>query len=192
MSRTIVYENADTQLHYRDLVRDKTRKEIRKQAGPLRQAARRKTAKKEKPDAETKDATRSDDYLSKIAKYVPAEMITLATLGFAAFSWTGGTLWVVVSIGAALNVVYLLSVALGQADKVPPPPFYFYVLSIAAFLLWTMATIDPVQKAAGIRGEDVETKKTFVLALAAFIVPALDTVAARVDISVRKNNDEPE
>ncbi|GAB3665197.1 hypothetical protein GCM10027596_30950 [Nocardioides korecus] len=122
-----------------------------------------------------------DGPASKIAKYVPAELIAISTLFFSSFTITGRTIWVVVAIGAVLNVVYLLSVSMSAKDT-PSPKLYFYVLSAVAFVLWSMATIDVVAKEAGLSGSTSDGQRAFVLAFAAFAMPALDTLFSSVKL----------
>ena len=125
------------------------------------------------------EAPSRDDLLARIAKYVPAEMITLATLGFAAFPPDGNTVWVYVAIGAILNVIYLYGTAMGSSGT-PMPPRFFYVLSAAAFVGWAFVTIDIVQAKAGIDGDNATTQQGFILLLTAIFVPILDVGLSRV------------
>ena len=126
-----------------------------------------------------------DGAASKIAKYVPAELIAIVTLFFSSFTTTGRTIWVVVAIGAVLNVVYLLSVSMSAKDT-PSPRFYFYVLSAIAFVLWSMATIDVVAKEAGLSGSTSDGQRAFVLAFAAFAMPALDTLFSSIKLGRKR------
>ncbi len=121
------------------------------------------------------DGRTADGPASKIAKYVPAEMVTIAMLFFASFSVSGTALWVFVAIGAGLNVLYLMSVSRGDTVT-PNPKWYFYLLSSVAFVLWSLATIDAVAKEAGLSGSTSDGQRAFVLALAAFSMPLLDTL----------------
>jgi uncharacterized membrane protein YecN with MAPEG domain len=116
-----------------------------------------------------------DGVASKIAKYVPAELVSIATLFFAAFTLTGWRVWLFVAVGAVFNVLYLLSVSRAAKDT-PNPRVYFYVLSAVAFILWSMATIDSVAAAAHLSGSTSSGQRAFILALAAFSMPMLDTL----------------
>lgn len=120
----------------------------------------------------------SDGVASKIVKYVPVEMITLATLFFAAFPLTGRAVWFWVAGGAALNVGYLMSVSRAALDTPNPRP-QFYLLSAVAFVLWSMATIDPVAAAAHLTGGSGSGQRAFVLTFATFSLPILDTLVSR-------------
>jgi hypothetical protein len=122
-------------------------------------------------------ASASDGYLDKIAKYVPAESVTITTLAFAAFKPTGLLIWIFVAAGAIANVLYLFGTALQARSRFPMPRCYFYALSAIALVLWAMAVINVVSIKAGIKGPNADAQKTFVLAAAAFFVPLLDTIA---------------
>jgi hypothetical protein len=121
-------------------------------------------------------AVQADDGVAtKVAKYVPAEMVTVATGFFAAFDPNDRVLVAALLIGAALNVVYLLSVA--RADKTAQkPPQAFYALSAAAFLLWSASVIDEVAAFAHL---DTDPKRAFVLTFAAFALPLADSINVR-------------
>ena len=119
-----------------------------------------------------------DDLLARIAKYVPAEMITLATLGFAAFPPDGNTVWIYVAIGAVLNVIYLVGAAMGSSGT-PMPPWFYYVLSAVAFVGWTLATLDVVQSKAGLTGDNATTQQGFILLATAIFIPILDVGLSR-------------
>jgi hypothetical protein len=188
MPRTPVYDRPAVQAHYADGLRAKT-----EQGGSVtarvRRAARIEAEKQAVEGdgvaaAATEDLPTKDGYLSKIAKYVPAESVTVTTLAFAAFKPDGNTIWLYVAGGAIANMFYLYATALSTRNTTPPPRAYFYVLSCGAFALWAIAVIDIVQHRAGITGEDAEAQKTFVLAAAAFVVPLLDSVANQIKLKV--------
>ena len=115
--------------------------------------------------------TTSDGAASKMAKYVPAEMVTIATAFFAAFDPSSRSVWGVMGVGAVLNVLYLFSVAHNDTGT-DVPQKRFYWLSAAAFVLWSAATIDEVAVWAHL---DKEIQRAFVLLAAAFILPLLDS-----------------
>jgi hypothetical protein len=117
-----------------------------------------------------------DGFLEKIAKYVPAESITLTLLAFAALSPTGSDVWWLVVAGALANVLYLFGTALHARKEAPMPKWYFYPLSAGALVLWAIGVVEVVGHEAGIEGSNAEVQKTFVLAVAAFFVPLLDTI----------------
>lgn len=133
------------------------------------------------------EQTSTDGYLEKIAKYVPAELVTLTTLAFAALTPTGTWVWVLVAGGAIANMLYLWGTALQGRALAPLPRWYFYPLSALALVLWSIAIIGTVGREIGISGSNAEVEKTFVLALAAFLVPLADVIAtALTDIRQEK------
>jgi hypothetical protein len=190
MPRTIVYDSPQVRARYQALVRQQqpagTRINGAAAAALRREAEQQVSGKRSSTGANAAEDSKGEDgYLSKIAKYVPAETITLTTLGFAAFKPTGPGIWLWLALGSAVNGLYLFSVSLATVRTLPPPPAYFYVLAIAAYFLWAMAVVAPVQKQAGLTGSDAETKQTFVLASAAFVIPALDAIGGWFWTNVR-------
>ncbi len=119
----------------------------------------------------------TDSYLEKLAKYIPAESLTLTLLAFAALSPKGADVWWLVAGGALVNVLYLFGTALHARKEAAMPRWYFYPLSAIALVLWSIAVVTVVGEKAGIEGGGAEVTKTFVLALAAFLVPLADTIA---------------
>lgn len=141
-----------------------------------------------KVDAVAQPQPSTDTYLDKLAKYVPAETVTITTLAFAAIQPSKNAVWWLVAGGAVANLLYLFGTALAARPKVPMPRWYFYPLSAAALALWAIAVIGPVGRKVGISGSNADTQKTFVLATAAFIVPLLDTIASGLtDIRKQKH-----
>lgn len=122
-----------------------------------------------------------DGFASKLAKYVPVEMVSIATMLFAVFSIRGPWVWFWVGVGAVMNAVYLWTVS-RQSDS-PDPRLYFYVLSFVAFVLWSMATIDTVALQAGLNGSAEAGQRAFVLVLAALMVPAIDSALSTPVVS---------
>jgi hypothetical protein len=110
-------------------------------------------------------------------------LITLTTLGFAAFAPDGNTIGIYLAIGAALNIVYLFGTALTAESTTPRPRAWFYLLSAAAFAGWAFATLDEVQKKAGLTGDSATTKQGFILLVTAIFVPMLDVMLSRLAIS---------
>lgn len=117
-----------------------------------------------------------DGFLEKLAKYVPAESITLTLLAFAALVPSGADVWWLVAAGGVANVLYLFGTALVTRKQTPMPRWYFYPLSAGALVLWAIAVIEVVGKEAGIGGTNAEAQKTFVIAVAAFLIPLLDEI----------------
>jgi hypothetical protein len=130
---------------------------------------------------EKPEAPPADGPLEKIAKYVPAESITLTTLAFAALTPTGKDVWWLVAGGAIANVLYLFGTALqARKETKEMPRWYFYPLSALALVLWAIAVIGVVGSEFGIETSNAEAQKAFALAFAAFLVPLLDVIATGV------------
>jgi|GEM_PF-4208174 len=118
-----------------------------------------------------------DGFLEKIAKYAPAESITVTLLAFAALTPTGSDVWWLVAAGAIANVLYLFGTALAARANTPMPRWYFYPLSAAALVLWSIAVVEVVGQEAGTGGGNAEAQKTFVIAAGAFFIPLIDEIA---------------
>jgi hypothetical protein len=179
VSRAVVYETPAVQAHYAEAVRDQETPALERTRSErsLLQEARTKADTETPPVKPTQEGSQSgkDSYLEKIVKYVPAEIVTLTTVAVAAFEPSGGKIWWIILLGGLANVLYLFGTAL--ADKTTPMPrFYFYPLSILAYVLWAAAIIPAFGDQVGIGGDNVEAEQTFALALAAFVVPLLDSI----------------
>lgn len=116
-----------------------------------------------------------DNYVSKIAKYVPAETVSIATLFFATFTVSGMAVWACVAVGAVVNSLYLYVVA-QMTPNSPQPRGYFYALSALAFVLWSLAVIDTVARAGHLTGSSGDGQRAFILTAAAFFIPLLDSL----------------
>ena len=134
--------------------------------------------------AGSRTVNKDDSYATKIAKYVPAESIVLATGFFAAFDL--GARWHVllaVAVFTLVNFVYLFGVA--HAGDQQTPDVHYYVLSALAFLLWSAAAIDAVAGAWGLQGTSNEPQRAWVLAVATGFIPLLDTAAGSNHVRAR-------
>lgn len=197
MPRAVVYESPAVQAHYAELVQESETSPLRRGENEraLLEEARKKAEQGEPPTQPTKEGTQTgkDAYLEKIAKYVPAEIITLTTLAVAALNPGGSTIWWIIGVGALANVLYLFGTALAATSS-PLPRWYFYALSIMAYAFWAAAIIPQVGDKVGIGGENAETEQTFALALAAFFVPLLDSIFTNLParIGARKSGKDPE
>lgn len=172
MARTVVY---DTPAVLEEYVKETGGRRTRSHGAATtdRQTAERKAAQASVAgQASADNPARSDDYVSKIAKYVPAETIAIATLFFGTWAVKGNWIWFWIGVGAVVNVLYLFVTALQQSGKVPPPRMYFYLLSAAAFVGWAIATMTVARGAAHLADDK---KAAFVLAATAFIIPLLDS-----------------
>lgn len=193
MPRAIVYESAPVQVQYAGLVEKRKRKAepmpLADRTVMLTEARKKAATAAAPPAAPTAEGALpgKDDFLTKIAKYVPAETITLTTLAFAAISPRGNGIWLVAGAGALANLLYLFATALAS-PKTPLPRWYFYVLSVVAYAFWAAAIIGPIGEKVGINGNNAETKQTFALALAAFVVPALDSLGTNLPGYLKKKS----
>lgn len=194
MARAIVYEPPAVQAEYAELVKQEETSAFQRarNEGDLLDEARRKAESEDAPPvAPVKEGTQegNDSYLEKIAKYVPVEIVTLTTLAVAAFQPDGNTIWLIVLGGAFANVLYLFGTALA-ATSTPLPRWYFYPLSIVAYAIWAAAIIPEFGEKVGIGGDNFSAEQTFALALAAFLVPLLDSILtnfkSRVKLGGRK------
>ncbi|HVQ59240.1 MAG TPA: hypothetical protein VMS60_10095 [Solirubrobacterales bacterium] len=180
MPRAIVYEPPVVQAQYAELVRQTespARRRTQKERTLLHKARVKANTEETPPSQPTEEGTQAgkDSYLEKIAKYVPAEIVTLTTLAVAAFEPAGNTIWWIVGAGALMNILYLFGTALA-ATSTPLPRLYFYPLSMLAYAIWAAAIIPAFGSKVGIGGENASTEQTFALALAAFLVPLLDSI----------------
>jgi hypothetical protein len=166
MSRLIVYEPASVRNEYAKLVSGESTPLV----DPGLEHGRRRLAQAQAAGSAAGEDR--DGYLSKLAKYVPVEMITIATAFFAAFTVKGWQVWLFAAIGAVLNVLYLFALATQQnrKRKQPRPRIYFYPLSAVAFMLWSLASIEAVASVAGL----TIGQRAFILTFAAFLIPAVD------------------
>lgn len=181
MLRTIVYDTPEVQAEYNAAARaqpgrlgPKKRREIRNQ---VRAKAARKTAPAGAPSQ-----PEADSLQAKLVKYVPAEVVSVTAAGFAALNPTGNWIWFGLVLGTLANVVYLFVAAVQAAGKAPPPRWYFYLLSAAAFVVWSIATIASVQSSMHL----TESKASFILFAGAFGIPLLDALFGVVELSVRR------
>ena len=180
MPRAIVYESPAVQAHYAKLAKESetpARHRTKNEKTLLREAREKADAEEPPPRQPTKEGMQvgKDSYLEKIVKYVPAEIVTLTTLAVAALQPAGGTIWWIVIVGALANVLYLFGTALANTST-PMPRWYFYPLSILAYLVWAAAIIPEFGSKVGIGGANAQTEQSFALALGAFVVPLLDSI----------------
>ncbi|MFI7585472.1 hypothetical protein ACIB24_00180 [Spongisporangium articulatum] len=117
----------------------------------------------------------ADGYASKLAKYVPVEVITLATSFFAVFQVGRGWVYFWLAVATVANAVYLVAIGVQQPPETRPEN-YFYVLATFAFLFWAAATIDAVATTFGLSGGTGAGQRAFVLAFAALFIPAVDSL----------------
>jgi hypothetical protein len=131
-----------------------------------------------------------DDYVAKLAKYVPGEVVAVSLAGFAAFNPTGRWVWAALVGAVAINLIYLAAAAV----KLPAgsrPRAYFYVLSGVALVFWAVATIPQVRDKFGLGGQDGQDKASYILVFAAFGIPLVDTLFASLEVRVKGDAPPP-
>lgn len=189
MARAVVYEPPAVQAEYADLVKEEDTPALqrpRKESDLLNEARQKARSASPPPTDPVKEGTQEgkDSYLEKIAKYVPVEIVTLTTLAVAAMQPAGDTIWWIVLAGALGNVLYLFGTALA-ATNTPLPRWYFYPLSVVAYAIWAAAIVPQFGEKVGIGGDNFEAEQTFALALAASLVPLLDSIFTNFESRVR-------
>jgi membrane protein DedA with SNARE-associated domain len=130
--------------------------------------------------AAAEDQQQPDGYGDKLVKYIPAEVIAFFLPAYALaakldhfkedLEWIG---WLLV-VGAAFGAVGYLLV---KADKSKPPRWYFYPLSVLAFLGWAVGTSTAVAELFDLTQPDI-TGKLIVMA-AVFVIPLIDELLTR-------------
>jgi len=122
-----------------------------------------------------------DDYLDKLAKYVPAE-VTAAyvalTAGAAQFAVKWPT-YLVFGVCLAATPAYLYIQARRQ-NSLTATRWYFYLLATPAFFFWATNVSDGFRDFVGWSAKEAN----FYLAIAAFVIPLIDAV---VDIILAKS-----
>jgi hypothetical protein len=183
MVRAIVYDSPEVQAAYSAETRSRgTRRLDLKGRREVRNLVRAKAkAAAPAPAEQAAPQPSADNLQTKLVKYVPAEVVSVSAAGFAAFNPTGNWIWFGLGLGAVVNVIYLFVGAVQNSDKAPEPRWYFYLLSAAAFVIWAIATIEPIQKAMSL----TESKASFILAAGAFGIPLLDSLFGVLEITFR-------
>jgi hypothetical protein len=133
----------------------------------------------EEADEPAREPTR-DDYITKLLKYVPAEVTVAFTALVAAAAQadqaTGGTtrnqtiVWIAFFIGLVATAGYFYR----SAYKLPPddkPRPYFYVLVLVSFVIWSLAVNESVRQ---IFNNMDERMAEFLLVAGAFLIPFVD------------------
>jgi hypothetical protein len=116
----------------------------------------------------------SDDKLpSKLAKYVPAEMVALASGYFAAFGTA--RLPLVLTVGALLNAAYMIGVARANDPGEPGPTqrlVVFPLLSSIAFIPWALTAIPSVGDAVSL----TDDQRAWLLSATTIALPLADAL----------------
>lgn len=181
MPRTIVYDPPIVQAALQTAEPSNARRPTGPPAEERRRASEAAAADPPALQAEAVSMPVKDDYTSKIAKYVPGEVVSVSIAGFAAFDPTGAWVWVGLVLGILANLLYLFGTT-GSLQAASRPRVYFYVLSCLAFVFWAAATIPQVRDTFGLGDAGDEDKASYLLVAAAFLLPALDTFFDRLEL----------
>ena len=133
----------------------------------------------EEADEPAREPTR-DDYITKLLKYVPAEVTVAFTALVAAAAQadqaTGGPdgnqtlVWIAFVIGLIATVGYFYRSAYNLPQEDKPRP-YFYVLVLVSFVIWSLAVNESVRQ---IFNDMDERISEFLLVAGAFLIPFVD------------------
>jgi hypothetical protein len=121
-----------------------------------------------------------DDYITKLLKYVPAEVTVAFTALIAAAAQAdqvnGGPdgnqtiIWIAFVIGLIATVGYFYRTAYTLPPEDKPRP-YFYVLVLLSFVVWSLAVNESVRQ---IFNDMDERTSEFLLVAGAFLIPFVD------------------
>jgi len=182
MVRTIVYDSPEIRTEYAEAARVQGASAFNLKAHrTVQNQIRQRADERQAAGGASRPARKADDLQTKLVKYVPAEVVTVSAGGFAAFNPAGNWIWFGLALGAVANVLYLFVAAFQSTEKVALPRWYFYVLSVAAFVVWAIATISPIQGVMHLTAE----KASFILVAGAFGIPLLDSFFGVVDLLAR-------
>jgi hypothetical protein len=127
-----------------------------------------------------------DDYITKLLKYVPAEVTVAFTALIAAAAQAdqaaGGTdgnqtiVWIAFFIGLVATVGYFYRSAYNLPPEDKPQP-YFYILVLASFVIWSLAVNESVRL---IFNDMDERTAEFLLVAGAFLIPFIDEMLTMI------------
>jgi hypothetical protein len=123
-------------------------------------------------DAACDASSGEDPYITKVVKYIPAEVVAAYVAASRALEGAAGVptetlLWVITAVLAALTPVWILFAA---AEPGRPRPLYQAGASACAFLCWVFALGGPFAFQAWYR----PVYGTLVLILATLVVPLVE------------------
>lgn len=110
-----------------------------------------------------------DDYLAKLAKYVPAEVVSLFVTLVALTGDDKTLLLVWTGVGLVATPLWFLFLARRQATN-QQPRAYFYALATLAFAVWALGTTP----ALGDLFNLTDPISAAVLVLGVFFIPLID------------------
>ena len=121
-----------------------------------------------------------DDYITKLLKYVPAEVTVAFTALVAAAAQAGQVdgeqngnqtiVWIAFVIGLVATVGYFYRTAYALPPEDKPRPYY-YVLVLLSFVVWSLAVNESVRL---IFNDMNERTAEFLLVAGAFLIPFVD------------------
>ncbi len=118
----------------------------------------------------------SDNYGDKLVKYIPAEVIAFFLPAYTLAAklqnlwWVG---WLILVLSTLALIGYLLL----RSDQNNPPHWYFYILSVGAFLAWAVGT-----SSAGVdlfHLDQSEITGKLIVMGAVFLIPLVDELLTR-------------
>jgi hypothetical protein len=121
--------------------------------------------------------TKPDDYLEKLAKYVPAEVL-VPYLPLTALSNKEWQIWASLIAGEVLTIGYLYAYGSRQ-EECCRPVWYYYLLAALAFPAWAVGASAATASVLGIDAKS----GGFILGFAAFVIPLVDVIMTRLSNS---------
>jgi hypothetical protein len=118
--------------------------------------------------AKTDGAQKSDDFGTKLAKYVPAEILAVFVPMVTLVQGRKGLLLAALALGLLLTPAYLYTHARKAAPEQRPSP-YSYVLATVAFVVWSLS-MDDVRRLLNV---DMVVA-SFALGTTVWILPLVD------------------
>ena len=111
----------------------------------------------------------TDDYLAKLVKYIPAEVIAFFTPIAAFLGDNDGPILVLALAGAAGTLIWIYANSL-KVPREQAARWFTYLLGVLAFAAWALGISSGLRAAVGISDDWAGV----ILAIAVFILPGLD------------------
>jgi hypothetical protein len=120
------------------------------------------------------EAKKPSGYAEKLAKYVPAEVIAgwapLYILSLESGKVDYGLAWGLLGVGIAATLIYVTVRA--RMEPETPRPWYFWVLSVGAFLGWSLGTTTVGSDLVGLQPR----VSAVILGIMVFLLPGIDAL----------------
>lgn len=123
--------------------------------------------------APNRSAVEEDNYLTRLAKLVPAEVLAFFVPAAAQWGDDDALLVILLVLGTLATPAYLWRSALRQPDDLKPYPHY-YALATVAFLAWALGVSAHVPELLGLS----VSQSAFAVTIAAFALPLADGLLA--------------